>query len=323
MTRLFASIAAVALLPLAHAQAQDDRFADVTITSETAGPGVEVLYGAGGNIALAHGMENSTTEAFLVDDQFAPLTPKIMAKIEELAGVQPRFLVNTHWHGDHTGGNENFGEAGTLIVAHDNVHRRMSAEQSRERADGTVSTTPASPPEALPVVTFRDRQTIHAAGQTIRAQHVQHAHTDGDALVHFREANVLHMGDTFFDETAGTFPFIDIGSGGSIQGLIDAIDMGLTMANADTKIIPGHGKLTDRDGLAAYRNMLVDVRDRVTVLVDSGSDRDAVIAAKPAAAYAANREGGFISEDVFVGFVFDGLTAKMAHSHVDGTTHAH
>ncbi len=306
--------AATLIAPLACAQAQDDRFASVEITTENAGPGVEVLYGAGGNIALAHG----SGEAFLVDDQYAPLTPKIMAKVRELAGTDARFLVNTHWHGDHSGGNENFGKAGTLIIAHDNVRARMSSEQTRGD-----NVTPPSPAAALPVLTFRDRQTINSAGMTIRAQHVQHAHTDGDALVMFVEPNVLHMGDTFFDVTAGTFPFIDGNSGGSITGLIDAIDIGLKMANAETAIIPGHGKLTNREGLVAYRNMLVGVRDNVQALIDGGADREAVIAAKPAAAYEAGREDGFIKADGFVGAVYDGLTAPMAHSHADGETHSH
>ncbi|MBV7255688.1 MBL fold metallo-hydrolase [Pacificimonas sp. WHA3] len=317
MIRIFVFAAALGL-PFAAAQAQDDRFAGVVITSETAGPGVEVLYGAGGNIALAHGKG----EAFLVDDQYAPLTDRIMAKVRELAGTDVKFVVNTHWHGDHSGGNENFGKAGALIVAHDNVRRRMSTEQTRPGADGE-RVTPASPAAALPVITFRDRQTIHSAGQTIRAVHVQRAHTDGDALVKFMEANVLHMGDTFFDATAGTFPFIDRGSGGSIQGLIDAVDMGLKMSDAETAVIPGHGRLTDRDGLAAYRGMLADVRDRVKVMVDAGTSRDDVIAAKPAAAYAEGRAGGFIKPDTFVGAVYDSLTAPAAHSHAGGDTHSH
>ncbi|MGB3723996.1 MAG: MBL fold metallo-hydrolase [Pacificimonas sp.] len=318
MSKTLMTAAALAM-PLAAAQAQDDRFAGVEITSESAAPGVEVLYGAGGNIALAHGDGiDGQPEAFLVDDQFAPLTPKIMAKIRELAGTDARFLVNTHWHGDHSGGNENFGEAGTLIIAHDNVRARMSSQQTRgERV------TPASPAAALPVLTFRDRQTIHAAGMTIHASHVRHAHTDGDALVYFEDANVLHMGDTFFDESAGTFPFIDTASGGSIQGLIDAVDIGLKTSDAETAVIPGHGKLTDRDGLAAYRDMLVTVRDNVQALIDGGADRDAVIAATPAAAYAASRGDGFIKADGFVGVVYDGLTATKAHSHAGGEKHSH
>jgi glyoxylase-like metal-dependent hydrolase (beta-lactamase superfamily II) len=167
------------------------------------------------------------------------------------------------------------------------------------------------------------RQSFHINGDTIRAVHVQNAHTDGDALIHFRNANVLHMGDTFFAETAGTFPFIDRDSGGSIQGLIAAIDTGLGLANADTKIIPGHGRVTDRADLAAYRDMLFTVMNAVQARIDAGETRDAVLAARPAAAYAEGRSGGFIDENTFVGFVYDSLTSPMAHSHADGTKHSH
>ncbi|MEO0501402.1 MAG: MBL fold metallo-hydrolase [Pseudomonadota bacterium] len=321
MIRVLATAAALSL-PLtglvSGVQAQDaDRFKDVVIETETAGAGVEVLYGAGGNLALAYGTgANGEAEAFLVDDQFAPLTDRIMAKVQEIAGTDVKFLVNTHWHFDHSGGNENFGKAGAVIVAHDNVRQRMAK-------DGTAGgrEVKASPPIALPTLTFRDRQTINSAGMTIRAIHVHHAHTDGDALVHFVEPNVIHMGDTFFSRTTNSFPFIDTNSGGSIQGAITAAETGLKLADAETAIIPGHGKLTNRAELAEYRDMLVDIRDRVQVLIDSGEDRDAVIAAKPAEAYAAARAEGFIDADRFVGTVYDGLTNFGAHTHENGERH--
>ncbi|MEM8826791.1 MAG: MBL fold metallo-hydrolase, partial [Pseudomonadota bacterium] len=200
--------------------------------------------------------------------------------------------------------------------AHDNVRQRMAK-------DGTAGgrEVKASPPIALPTLTFRDRQTINSAGMTIRAIHVHHAHTDGDALVHFVEPNVIHMGDTFFSRTTNSFPFIDKNSGGSIQGAITAAETGLKLADAETAIIPGHGKLTNRAELAEYRDMLVDIRNRVQVLIDSGEDRDAVIAAKPAEAYAATRAEGFIDADRFVGTVYDGLTNFGAHAHENGERH--
>jgi cyclase len=293
------------LLIAAPAAAQQQIDPDkITIEAEAAGPGVHVLYGAGGNMALGHGADG----VFLVDDQFAPLSPKIMAKIREIAGRDVRFLVNTHWHYDHTGGNENFGKAGTLIVAHDNVRVRMATEQ--RRGDRV---TPPSPPPALPVITFDSTNSFHINGDTVRAIHVPHAHTDGDALIRFEKANVLHMGDTFFN--MNTFPFIDLASGGSIRGLIAAIDRGLELSDDATRIIPGHGKMTDRKALAGYRAMLADVTTKVERLKTEGQPRDAIIAAKPAAAYEAGRTGGFISADAFVGTVFDSLSAPATHAH--------
>ena len=309
-------MAAAACAALATAAVGQRDFSQVEIEPEQVAPGIFVLYGAGGNMALSYGDD----AVFLVDDQFAPLTEKIQAQVREIAGADAEvdFLVNTHWHGDHTGGNENFGEAGALIVAHDNVRGRMASEQTRGD-----NVTPPSPPAALPVMTFRDRQSFHINGGTIRAVHVQNAHTDGDSLIHFTDANVLHMGDTFFEETAGTFPFIDRASGGSIQGLVNAADMGLRLSNADTVIIPGHGRVTDRAALSAYRDFLADVLDRVQAMIDAGRSRQEIVAAKPAAAYAANRSGGFIAEDQFVGFVYDGLTEPTAHSHAGGLEHSH
>lgn len=294
-----------ALMIAAPAAAQQPIDPDtITLESVEAAPGIHVIYGAGGNMALAFGPDG----AFLVDDQFAPLSPKIMAKIQDIAGQPVRFLLNTHWHSDHTGGNENFGKAGALIIAHDNVRVRMATTQARgDRV------TPASPAAALPVVTFDSSNSLHINGDTVRAVHVPHAHTDGDALVHFEKANVVHMGDTFF--SAKTFPFIDIASGGSIGGLVKAIDRGLAIADDATRIIPGHGRMTDRKALVAYRAMLADVMAKVETLKASGRDRAAVIAAKPAATYEADRSGGFISADAFVGAVFDSLGGAHAAHH--------
>ena len=308
MRHMIAAAALGLALPAA-AQVKPD---EVTITSDEAAPGIHVLYGAGGNMALAFGPNG----AFLVDDQYAPLSPKIMAKIKELAGRDVRFLVNTHWHGDHSGGNENFGKAGALIFAHDNVRVRMSSEQKNRIGE----TVPPSPAAALPVITFGSTNSFHINGDTVRAVHVPHAHTDGDALIRFQKANVLHMGDTFF--TSNSFPYIDRGSGGGIRGLVAAIDRGLELSDDATKIIPGHGKMTDRKTLAAYRAMLADIMARVEGLKVDGKDRAAVVAAKPAAAYEATRTGGFISADAFVATVFDLLSAPAEHSH-GGAAHSH
>lgn len=295
--RLALAAALLSSLPAA-AQVKPE---DVTLTTAEAAPGIHVIYGAGGNMALGFGPDG----AFLVDDQFAPLSPKIMAKVKQISGQNVRFLVNTHWHGDHTGGNENFGKAGALIFAHDNVRVRMATEQ--KRGDRV---TPPSPAAALPVVTFDSANSFHINGDTVRAVHVPRAHTDGDALVRFEKANVLHMGDTFFN--SNSFPFIDANSGGGIVGLVAAIDRGLALSDDATKIIPGHGRMTDRKTLAAYRAMLADVMGRVEKLKVAGKDRAAVVAAKPAAAYEAGRTGGFIAADAFVGTVFDTLGDRRA-----------
>jgi glyoxylase-like metal-dependent hydrolase (beta-lactamase superfamily II) len=212
-----------------------------------------------------------------------------------------RFVINTHWHGDHTGGNESFGKAGAVIVAHDNVRKRMSTEQLIAAFDRKVE---ASPEAALPVVTFAEGVTLHLNGDTVRVSHVADAHTDGDALVKFERADVLHMGDTFFN---GGYPFIDVGSGGSIGGAIAAVDAGLAMSGEATIVVPGHGPRTDRDGLAAYGAMLKGYRDRIAALKAEGKSLEDVIAARPTVATDAELGQGFIKPDQFVTFVYETL----------------
>jgi glyoxylase-like metal-dependent hydrolase (beta-lactamase superfamily II) len=204
-----------ALVPLAlpmSSVAQD--FDKVELKTTAVGGSVHAIFGRGGNIGVSAGEDG----VFLIDDQFAPLSDKIKAEVAALGAGEVRFIVNTHWHFDHTGGNEIFGADGALIVAHDNVRERMSVDQFIAAFDREV---PASPKVALPVVTFDDGVTFHLNGDTIRVIHVPHAHTDGDAIVHFSTANVIHAGDTVW--TSG-YPFIDTGSGGSIDGVIAAAD---------------------------------------------------------------------------------------------------
>ena len=284
------------LLSVLPARAQQD-FSAVQIQTAPVAGSVYMLTGRGGNIGLSVGEDG----AFIVDDQYAPLTDKIRAAIGALTDHPVRFVVNTHWHGDHTGGNEHFGEAGALIVAHENVRARMSTEQFIE-AFG--SRTPPSPAAALPVITFTDAVTFHWNGETIRVHHVADAHTDGDAIIHFTDADVLHLGDTYFN---GFYPFIDTSSGGTIDGMIAAADRALALADADTKIIPGHGPLSNRAELITYRNMLADVRDRVAALIDEGKTRDEVVAARPTADLDAEWGDGFLQPDVWIGLVFDSM----------------
>jgi len=291
-----AFVATAGALPLA-AQTNWD---SVGIRTIPAGHGVHMLVGSGGNIALAVGEDF----AFVVDDQYAPLSEKILAAIRAATDKPVRFLVNTHWHGDHAGGNEKMAKAGVIIVAHDNVRTRLSTDQFIEAFKSAV---PASPKGALPLVTFAENVTFHLGNETIHVVHVPPAHTDGDAIVHFTRANTIHMGDTFFN---GRYPFIDLSSGGSFEGVIGAVDAALRYANDSTKIIPGHGALATRADLMSYRSVLASVRDRVAALIKQGKTKEQVIAAKPTAEWDASWGTGFMKPDVFLGIVYESMKKK-------------
>ncbi len=253
----------------AEGTAQQD-FSNVEIRTVQLTDGLYMLMGAGGNLGLSVGADG----AFLVDDQFAPLTPKIMAAVRAVTTQPVRFVLNTHWHGDHTGGNENLGRAGALIVAHENVRRRMNPAEFRD----LIGRSQQAPAAALPVITFSEAANFHWNGENIRVFHVARAHTDGDAIVRFTNANVIHMGDTFFN---GRYPFIDLDSGGGLNGVLEAIDRVLGLAGPDTKIIPGHGELAGVTELRAYRDMITTVRDRVQRLITQGMSEDQIVAAQP------------------------------------------
>ncbi len=270
---------------------------DVEIRTIPVADGVYMLMGQGGNIGLSVGESGP----FVIDDQFAPLTEKILAAIAEVSDGDVRFVLNTHWHFDHTGGNENFGEAGALIVAHENVRRRMSVDQFMEAFDRAV---PAAPPIALPIITFTDGVNFRWNGETIRVVHVENAHTDGDAIVMFEDANVVHMGDTYFN---GRYPFIDVQAGGGIEGVIAAADWVLESVDSQTKIIPGHGALSGPEELRAYRDMLITVRDRIRMMINDGMSVDEVVASKPTsdldATWGAN-------PDSFVRFAYQAMSLE-------------
>jgi cyclase len=270
-------------------------FDSVQVRTVKVAEGVHMLMGAGGNIGVLSGEDG----VIIVDDDYAPLTARVKTALTAISPRPLRFVLNTHWHGDHTGGNENLGNTGVLIVAHDNVRKRMSVDQFNKTFN---STTKASPKAALPVVTFTEEVTFHVNGDDIRAFHVPPAHTDGDAVVYWQKANVFHMGDTFFN---GMYPFIDVSSAGSLDGMIGAADIVLRLANASSKIIPGHGELSDRAGLQAYRDMLVAVRDKMKSAMAGGKTKEQVIAAKPTAAYDAKWGNGFLKPEQFAGIVFE------------------
>ena len=235
---------------IALAAAQD--FSKIEIKTEKLSDTLYMLIGAGGNIGVSVGADS----VFVIDDQFAPMTPKIEAAIKKLTAKPVQFVLNTHWHFDHTGGNENFGKAGAIIMAHDNVRKRMSSEQF---ITFLRAKSPASPALALPVITFAQEMTMHLNGEEIFAFHVPNAHTDGDTIVHFRKNNVIHMGDTFFN---GFYPFIDTSSGGTPEGMIATADKVLALSDDKTRIIPGHGPLSNKAELKVFRDMLATVSAR-------------------------------------------------------------
>ncbi|HEV7660102.1 MAG TPA: MBL fold metallo-hydrolase [Allosphingosinicella sp.] len=271
------------------------------IRVERIAPGIAVLFGRGGNIGLSYGADGN----ILIDDQYAPATARVLAAVATLDPDPIRYVINTHWHGDHTGGNENLGRAGTVIVAHDNVRLRMAmAQVVRGEA------VPASPGGALPVITFSENLTFHFNGDDIRAIHVDNAHTDGDSLIYWTRANVLHMGDTYFN---GMLPFIDLDSGGSIDGAIVAVETGLGLANEETRIIPGHGPMARRADLVRYRDMLIDLRSRVGQGIAAGRTLAQIKAERLADGY--GPPDGFISPDSLIETIHRSLTHPPAAHH--------
>ena len=292
-----AAIAASVLLAHAPSRLGAQNFDTVQVTSTKVAGNVHMLVGSGGNIGLMAGDD----AAFVVDDQFAPLTPKILAAIKAITPQPVRFVMNTHWHFDHTGGNENMGQAGALIFAHENVRKRMSTEQFIEALNRKQ---PASPRGALPVITFTDTVSFHLNGDSIVVFHVAPAHTDGDAMVMFTKANVVHTGDVFV--SAG-FPFVDRSSGGTIHGIIAATERLLTVTNAETKIIPGHGPLSDRARVKAYHDMLVVMLDRMRKEISARHTVDQVLASKITADYDKEWPGG---RERFLRILYQELSAK-------------
>ena len=272
----------------------------ITVRAQALRGGVYMITGAGGNIGLSVGVD----AAFLVDDQYAPLTQKIIAAVKSVTNQPVRFVVNTHWHGDHTGGNENIGRTGALIVAHDNVRKRMSVEQFNSVFN---SRTPPSPAGALPVVTFNDSVSFHINGDELVAFHVPPAHTDGDVVVHFTRADVVHMGDTYF---ATGYPFIDVSTGGHVDGVIGAADRVLAGCRPGTIVIPGHGPASSCEQLRTYRDMVAAVRDRVRAAMQRGQSLDQIKAGGLTTEFDDQWGRGFIRPPVFVELVYRSLGGR-------------
>ena len=289
---------AILLMFGAFLQAQD--MSQVTIKTVKINDHLHMLVGDGGNIGVCSGGDG----VFMIDDQFAPLTEKIQAAIKAISDQPVKFVVNTHYHFDHTGGNENFGKTGSIIVAHENVRKRLSKEQFMKDFDMTV---PAATKVALPSITFTRDMAFHLNGEEMRILHVSGAHTDGDAIVHFPKSNVVHMGDTFFN---GLYPYIDVHSGGSVAGMIRVADEVLAWIDEDTQIIPGHGPLGKQADLMAFRDVLTKIQANVKALVDQGKTLEEVIAAKPTAAFDDPWGKAFLSPEKFTGIVYNSVTKK-------------
>ena len=305
--RLIAAALALAALPAA---AQQGDFSQVQIKATPVAGRVHMLTGAGGNIGVSAGADG----ILIVDDQFAPLADKIRAALKGLSPGQLEFVVNTHWHGDHTGGNPVFGREAT-IVAHDNVRKRLSTEQ-------TVfgETTPPAPPEALPVVTFGESLSIHFNGEEIRVVHYPAGHTDGDSVIFFTGSNVVHLGDDFF---AGRFPFVDVGSGGSVQGLTENIADIIGKLSPEAKIIPGHGPLSTVADLKGYHRMLVETARIVGERIAAGQTLEQVKAAGLPEEWK-EWGSGFIKTDAWLTLLYESQAKpKTGQVHRHGGSGAH
>ena len=294
---LFGGAIALSLTGAAIAQQNMDA---VDVTAQEIRPGVGVLFGNGGNIGVSHGEDGT----LIVDDQFAPLVPKIQAAIAGLGASPVKFLVNTHWHFDHSGGNEPFGQAGAIIVAQTRVRDRLVA-------GGTVAgnTSPPAPKAALPVVTYDRGISFHLNGDTIDVIHTGGGHTDGDSAIYWHKANVLHTGDLMMHKSG--FPFVDLSSGGNVEHLLVSLDQLIAMTDADTVIIPGHGPLATRADLIAWRAMIATAVERVQALKTAGRTLEQARAAKPLAGLS-NAPDAFVSEDAFVESIWGSLEAHSS-----------
>jgi cyclase len=287
MKTFFAMLAL--LVPVSAAWAQEQDLSKVEVKTSHVAGSVYMLQGAGGNIGVSSGPDG----LLMIDDEFAPLAPKIQAALKALSPKPLRWLLNTHWHGDHTGGNALF--PGSTIVAQENVRTRLAAGGHGHRGE----IKPVGP-EALPVVTFNDRAAIYFNGEEIRAIHLPSSHTDGDTAYYFVKSNVVHMGDDFFN---GHYPFVDIDSGGSVRGYVTAVDAMLKVLPADAKVIPGHGDVGTVADLKSFRDMVSGCIAAVDTARKQGKSLEQMKKDKVLAAYE-KWASGFVSSDVFTELVF-------------------
>ena len=299
---LFSFLAVVSL----HAQQPD--FSKVEIKVQKVAGTVYMLEGLGGNIGASVGDDGIV----IVDDEFLPLADKIESALKGITDKPVRFVLNTHWHGDHTGGNPHFGEKAP-IIAQENVRTRLASGGT-----GRFGTTPPAPKAALPVITFEDKVSVHLNGEDIRAIHFPHGHTDGDSVIFFTQSNVVHMGDDFFN--GGMFPYIDLDSGGSVQGMIAGDEKVLAEAPDDVKIIPGHGPLGTKEDLRKFVTMLKETTAAVQAGIKQGKSLDQLKKERVLAKWDSFGQS-FIKTDMFTEILYDSLTKqatgpKNSHGHI-------
>jgi len=269
--------------------------ADIVATD--LGGGIHMLVGEGGNIGVFSGEDGH----LVVDDQFERMVPKILAAIKSIDDKPVRYLINSHYHGDHSGGNIGMREHGADIIAHDNVRVRLSTPTENKLWGRTTEPVDEA---AWPVITYSEGSTIYINGGAVEMIHVPNAHTDGDSLIYFKDANVLHMGDTFFNNM---LPYIDVDSGGAINGMIAAHDTALSMINDTTKIIPGHGELATKADLQKTRDMLADMRDIIKAEIATGDDLDTILARNPLEKY--TEYGRWITPEIMTKIIFRSLSS--------------
>jgi glyoxylase-like metal-dependent hydrolase (beta-lactamase superfamily II) len=275
-------------------------FSEVEIKTTDLGDGIHMLEGQGGNITVAL----ANNGIIMVDGEFAPLHDKIKAAISTISNLPIKYLINTHFHGDHTGGNAPFAKDGALVVAEVNVKKRLAAGTTNGL---TGVKTPPAPEDALPAKTYTGAFKIRLDGRVADLRHIANAHTDGDTYVWFKTANVLATGDTF---TNARYPNIDFANGGNIKGMIAATDLYLKFVNDRTRIVPGHGPIADKAALVAYRTMLVTARDRMAALVKQGKTEDEVVAARPFADLDAKWAPTELASTNFIRVVYHSLADK-------------
>jgi cyclase len=276
---------------------QAQKFKDVEIiVNQLDNNGTYMLVGKGGNIGLSVGDDG----VLLIDSQFKQLTDKILSAINNrITDKSVKFLINTHWHQDHTGGNENFVKNGAIIIAHENVRERLNAEQF---VDFLNKTFEASPLNALPTITYKDSITFYFNEDKIDVYHLPNAHTDGDSIIYFNKRNIVHTGDIYVN---GRYPFIDHSSGGSIDGIITGIEKIISIIDNETKIIPGHGLLSNLGELQDYLIMLKDIRQQVLTMVNNGATLNEIIKSDITSKYDNLYSDSFINSGDFLGFVYN------------------
>jgi len=293
------SLSIIIFMGLTGITSAQNKYDEVQIITTKVADGIYMLQGAGGNIGVSAGEDG----IFMIDDQFSPLTPKILEALSIISPKPIKFIINTHWHFDHTGGNENLGKMGVVIVAHDNVYKRLSTDQFMKDFNRDV---PAAPKAALPMVSFNDEATFHMNGLHILARHYAHSHTDGDSIIFFKNKNVIHMGDIFFN---GHYPYTDSGSGGSIYGMIDTVADILRQIDDTTKIIPGHGPLANKQDLQHYHDMMVQVVDLLAPLAKKGLSIDEATKRNPLKDLNDEWGDGFLKPDMFLKIIYPTIQA--------------